>query len=283
MKRKLEIGLLIALIALGIAALFLTKGSNHRWEYTPPPTGKEITIRNVTKEVVPYQIRPLNSQERPVSKVLNRGAIHRYPSKVDMEIIFQKAGKTVVYSLTSGTPYSFRLDENDRLQIYQGSHGRADAEDLAPFVGTPMPVVEKMLELAKVDSQDVVYDLGCGDGRIVIAASKKYGARGVGIDIDPQRIKESKANAESAGVEELVKFYLGDATKVDISEATVVMLYLLPESNELLRPKLEKELKPGTYVVSHNYAIPGWEKKEVEVASVNDEEGDKHTIYLYRR
>jgi hypothetical protein len=283
MKRKIEIGLLMALIALGIAAFLLIKSPNHQWEYTPPPTGREITIRNVTKEVVPYQIRSLNSQERPTLRILNRGAIHRYPGKVDMEITFQKAGRTVVYTLTRGTPYSFRNDENDQLQIYQGSHGRSDAEDLAPFVGTPMPVVEKMLELAKVDSQDVVYDLGCGDGRIVIAAAKKYGARGVGIDIDPQRIRESKANVDSAGVEELVKFYLGDATKVDISKATVVTLYLLPESNELLRPKLEKELKSGTYVVSHNYAIPGWENKEVEVASVNDEEGDKHTIYLYRR
>jgi hypothetical protein len=283
MRRKIEIGLLIALIALGIAALLLIKAPNHQWEYTPPPTGKEITIRNVTKEVVPYQIRPLNSQERPISKVLNRGAIHRYPTKMDMEITYQKAGKTVVYSLKPGTPYSFRYDENDQLQIYQGSHGRSDAEDLAPFVSTPLPVVEKMLEMAKVDSQDVVFDLGCGDGRIIIAAAKKYGARGVGIDIDPQRIRESKANAESAGVEKLVKFYLGDATKVDVSEATVVTLYLLPESNELLRPKLEKDLKSGTYVVSHNYAIPDWENKEVEVASVNDEEGDKHTIYLYRR
>jgi SAM-dependent methyltransferase len=146
-----------------------------------------------------------------------------------------------------------------------------------------MVVVERMLELAKVDSGDVVYDIGCGDGRIIITTAKKYGARGVGIDIDPKRIKQSKEGAESAGVGGLAEFSLGDATKMDISEASVVTLYLLPESNELLRPQLEKQLEPGTYVVSHNYSIAGWEEKEVDALSMKDEKGKNHTIFLYRR
>jgi SAM-dependent methyltransferase len=169
------------------------------------------------------------------------------------------------------------------IQLYEGAHGREDAVDLAPFVPTAMAVVEKMLEMAKVSSSDIVYDLGCGDGRIVITAAKKYGAHGVGIDIVPQRIKESKEGARKEGVEKLVKFRIGDVMKMDFSKATVITLYLLPESNELLRPLLEKQLKHGTRVVSHNYHIPGWEEKEVEVVELDDENGKGHTIFLYKR
>jgi ribosomal protein L11 methylase PrmA len=146
-----------------------------------------------------------------------------------------------------------------------------------------MAVVGKMLELAQVDSSDIVYDLGCGDGRIVITAAKEYGARGVGIDIDPQRIQESEAGAIEAGVESLVEFHVGDAMKLDVSKATVVTLYLLPESNALLRPKLERELKPGTFVISHNYRIPEWENREIDAISMKDEKDSNHTIFLYRK
>jgi SAM-dependent methyltransferase len=159
----------------------------------------------------------------------------------------------------------------------------ADAVKLAPFLPTPMCVVEKMLEMAEVDKKDIVYDLGCGDGRIVITAAKKYGAHGVGLDIYPQWMKKSQSNARKAGVESLVKFRLQDATKADISEATVVTLYLLPESNDLLRPLLEKQLKPGARVVSHNYHIAGWGNKEVCVESLKDDSGNEHTVFVYRR
>ena len=158
----------------------------------------------------------------------------------------------------------------------------AEAVKLAPFLPTPMCVVDKMLELADVDKDDIVYDLGCGDGRIVIAAAEKYGAHGVGLDIYPQWIKKSQSNAMKAGVESLVEFRLEDATLADISEATVVALYLLPESNDLLRPKLEKQLKPGALVVTHNYHIPGWGEKEVCVEYLKDELGKEHTIFVYR-
>ncbi|MBN1272289.1 MAG: class I SAM-dependent methyltransferase [Candidatus Aminicenantes bacterium] len=146
-----------------------------------------------------------------------------------------------------------------------------------------MNVVEKMLEMADVNRSDVVYDLGCGDGRIVITAAKKYGARGVGIDIDPKWIKESRAAARRAGVSSLVEFRVEDATRTDISKATVVTLYLLPESNALLLPKFEKQLRPGAHVVSHNYHIPGWEEKEVDFASIEDQTGKKHSIFLYKK
>ncbi|MGD9347458.1 MAG: methyltransferase domain-containing protein [Candidatus Aminicenantes bacterium] len=157
-----------------------------------------------------------------------------------------------------------------------------DAVKLAPFLPTPMCVVEKMLELADVDENDIVYDLGCGDGRIVITAAKKYGARGVGLDIFPQWVKKSRENARKAGVDSFVEFRLEDATKADISEATVVALYLLPESNDLLRPLLEKQLRPGACIVTHNYHIPGWGDREICVASLEDDFGKEHTVFVYR-
>jgi precorrin-6B methylase 2 len=133
-----------------------------------------------------------------------------------------------------------------------------------PFVPTPEPVVERMLELAKVGPNDVVYDLGSGDGRIVIAAASKYGARGVGIDIDPNRVREARDNAREAGVADRVEFRQGDLFKADIGEATVVTLYLLSSINTKLRPKLLSELKPGTRVVSHAFAMGDWEPVQTD-------------------
>ena len=115
-----------------------------------------------------------------------------------------------------------------------------------------------MLSLARVGPDDVVYDLGCGDGRIVIMAAKKYGARAVGIDIDPRRIAEARENARKAGVEDRVQFRQEDLFKADIGEASVVTLYLLTRVNERLQPKLLRELKPGTRIVSHDFGIGDW-------------------------
>jgi cyclopropane fatty-acyl-phospholipid synthase-like methyltransferase len=130
------------------------------------------------------------------------------------------------------------------------------------FVPTPQEVVDAMLEVAKVTKSDVVYDLGSGDGRIPVTAAKKYGARGVGIDIDPQRIKEANANAQSAGVTDKVKFLNQDLFTTDISEATVVTLYLLPSLNVKLMPKLKAELKPGTRIVSHAFDMGDWKPEQ---------------------
>lgn len=135
-----------------------------------------------------------------------------------------------------------------------------------PYVPTPQSVVDKMLELAAVTKDDVVYDLGSGDGRIVITAAKKYGVRGVGVDIDPERIKEANANAVLAGVSDRVKFLEQDLFKTDLKEATVVTLYLLPDVNLRLRSKLWQELKPGTRVVSHAFDMGDWAPQQrVEV------------------
>lgn len=122
-----------------------------------------------------------------------------------------------------------------------------------PYVPTPMEVVNKMLDMGKVGASDVLYDLGCGDGRIVVTAAKERGARGVGIDIDPQRIAEANENAEKAGVKNRVQFRVGDLFQADFSPATVVTLYLLPDLNRKLRPQLWQQLKTGTRVVSHAF------------------------------
>jgi 2-polyprenyl-3-methyl-5-hydroxy-6-metoxy-1,4-benzoquinol methylase len=131
------------------------------------------------------------------------------------------------------------------------------------FVPTPQEVVDEMLRMANVKKGDVLYDLGSGDGRIPITAARKYGVRGVGIDIDPERIREANENAKRNGVTDLVKFRNEDLFKADFREATVVTLYLLPDLNEKLRPKLWAELKPGTRIVSHQFEMGKWKPEKV--------------------
>ena len=155
------------------------------------------------------------------------------------------------------------------------------AQSLAPYVPTPPDVVDRMLALAQVTKDDVVYDLGCGDGRIPIAAARKFGAKGVGLDIDPRRIEESRANAKIAGVEHLVEFRVEDVMKVDVSPATVVTLYLLTSSNTKLRPILQKQLRPGARVVSHAFSMgPEWPADKIDLFTTV--RGDEITLYLWR-
>ena len=147
-----------------------------------------------------------------------------------------------------------------------------------PFFVTPMPVVAEMLRVADVSAEDVVYDLGSGDGRIVIAAARDFGARGVGIDIDPNRVWEANHNARKAGVVDRVQFLQGDIFEADIREATVVTLYLLPSVNFQLRPKLLRELRVGTRVVSHNYDMGDWKPEKTIRVTVS---GGQHTVYYW--
>jgi SAM-dependent methyltransferase len=151
---------------------------------------------------------------------------------------------------------------------------------LAPYVQTPQNVVERMLQIAKVGRGDVVYDLGCGDGRLVITAAKEYGARGVGVDFDLNRVKESQINARNAGVEALVEFRQQDALTVDVSPATVVTLYLLTSSNLRLRPILTRALRPGARIVSHQFGMGDWQPQMQEMLTAAD--GSQHTLYLWK-
>jgi SAM-dependent methyltransferase len=158
--------------------------------------------------------------------------------------------------------------------------GLPSPASLAPYVQTPQDVVDRMLKLAAVSEKDLVYDLGCGDGRIVITAAQKFGARGVGVDIDPQRVAESEANARRAGVEKLVSFKLQDALTVDVSKATVVTLYLLSASNMKLRPLLTRQLAPGARIVSHQFSMGDWEPAQVD--QYEDGQGITRTLYLWK-
>ena len=142
------------------------------------------------------------------------------------------------------------------------------------FVPTPQEVVDAMLKMAKVTKNDFIYDLGSGDGRIPITAAKVYGARGIGIDIDPVRIQEANANARAAGVTDKVKFLNQDLFTTDISTASVVTLYLLPTLNLKLMPKLMKELKPGTRIVSHAFDMGDWKPEQTQTI-------DGRTIYFW--
>lgn len=143
------------------------------------------------------------------------------------------------------------------------------------FVPTPDEVVEAMLRLADVGKDDVVYDLGSGDGRIPIAAARRFGARGVGIDLDPTLIAKATRNAQEAGVADRVRFIEGDIFEADISGATVVTLYLLSSINERLRPKLLKELRPGTRIVSHQFRMGDWNPERETVI-------DYRPLFLWR-
>jgi uncharacterized protein (TIGR03000 family) len=148
------------------------------------------------------------------------------------------------------------------------------------YVPTPQEVVDAMLKLGRVGKNDVVYDLGCGDGRIVVTAVSKFGAKqGVGVDLDPKRIKESKENAKNAKVEDRVEFRLGDVMKIaDLEKATVVTLYLADELNEQLRPILQKRLKPGSRIVSHRFLMGDWKPEKTETLDVD---GEEYKIHLW--
>ena len=158
--------------------------------------------------------------------------------------------------------------------------------DEVPFVPTPIEVVDRMLEMPEVKKGDLVYDLGSGDGRILIRAAKKYGARGVGIEMDSWLVAAARSKAKEEGVEDLVEFRVEDAAQTDISGATVVTLYMLPWFNAMMKPKFQTQLKPGSRIVSHDYGIEGLPPYKMEVFPVVEKRAEgfkhEHTLYLWK-
>ena len=150
---------------------------------------------------------------------------------------------------------------------------------LAPYVATPPEVVARMLELAGVCGRDVVYDLGCGDGRICVAAAREFGARAVGVDIEPYWVEQARANAAAAGVSELATFHVGDACEWEVSDATVIALYLMHWSTQVLTRGALARARAGTRVVSHSFAVEGREPQKRE--EVFDSEGGRHTVFMW--
>ncbi|MBD3885585.1 class I SAM-dependent methyltransferase [Phormidium tenue FACHB-886] len=169
-------------------------------------------------------------------------------------------------SYLAGDPHALLLPAQATEPPASLTVSQAEQEPLdAPYVATPQVVVDRMLELAKVGPEDIVYDLGSGDGRVVITAAKQFGARGVGIEIDPELVQQATANAQAAGVADRVQFRQQDLFQTDFSEATVVTLYLLPEVNLRLRPVLLQQLKPGTRIISHGFDMGEWQPEETVV------------------
>ena len=169
--------------------------------------------------------------------------------------------------LSSDTPRNARGDEDDRR------------EPDVVYVGSPHDVVAKMLSMVQLKKEDVVYDLGCGDGRIVVAAAKKFGCRGVGFDLNPVRVEEARVNAKKNGVEDLVRIDRKDIFEVDLSDASVITLYLLPELNERLIPQLKK-LKPGSRIVAHDYSIESCPPDKT-ITMTSKQDAVEHYIYFW--
>jgi ubiquinone/menaquinone biosynthesis C-methylase UbiE len=165
------------------------------------------------------------------------------------------------------------------LQALEPPRGAGiQSQKLAPYVTSPQPIVEKMLEVARLKSGETIYDLGCGDGRILFSAVKNFGAKAVGVEISPALVKRAQQTLESQGLQDQVKVIQGDMMAVDVSGANVVSLYLMTEANEQLRPKLERELKPGSRVVSLEFKIKGWKPAREETVQVHNH---AYKIYLY--
>jgi SAM-dependent methyltransferase len=185
-------------------------------------------------------------------------------------------------ALVAGLAGSSFAQTNDSKAESTNAVAKPKREPDVIFVPTPNAVVDKMLEMAEIKPGDVVYDLGCGDGRIVVAAAKKYGVKAVGFDINPQRVQESLENVKTNHVEKLVTIKEADIFTLDLSEANVVTLYLLPDLNVKLMPQLAK-LKPGSRIVSHDFDMRGAKPVDVQTVTVKDDvsQGSEHTVYKW--
>jgi uncharacterized protein (TIGR03000 family) len=208
------------------------------------------------------------------------------------------AGRNYVYSLKAiWTANGKEVSKEQQARVQAGNETTVDfrpvqdkptvraqaPEDREPdviYVPTPQEVVDRMLELADIKKGDVVYDLGCGDGRIVVTAAKKYGVKAVGFDINPERVKESLENVQRNHVENLVTIKKADIFTLDLREANVVTLYLLPSLNVKLMPQLEK-LKPGSRIVSHDFDMKGAKPKTIEHVKTDNGFSREHTVYLW--
>lgn len=185
----------------------------------------------------------------------------------------------LVLLLAGSSRHVGSLGTSGSVQLAQAQQSDYESKKIVPFVPTPQDVVERMLELVQVKKGDVVYDLGSGDGRIVITAAKKYGVKAVGFEIDPDLLRQSRENIRKEGVGQMAEIRDQDILTVDLSPASVVTMYLLPEVNLRLRPNVWRQLKPGSRVVSHDFDMGDWKAQKTE--SIKDKSGWDHTLYLW--
>ncbi|HZY90525.1 MAG TPA: TIGR03000 domain-containing protein [Gemmataceae bacterium] len=257
--------------ALAAALLLLaaapTRGQD-KDKAAPATLVVELPTADARLEVDGESTRQNGTTRRFVSPPLKPGVRYHYLFQVwfweDHKMIVRKRSVPV------------RAGETTTVDLRKSAPGDVTPDVI--YVPTPRAVVDKMLRMAEVKKGDVVYDLGCGDGRIVVTAAKKYGCKSVGFDIDPDRVKEANANVRKDGVGDLVTIKQEDIFKQDLSKASVVTLYLLPELNVRLIPQLEK-LKPGSRIVSHDFPMKGVKPKQV--FNMSGDDGREHTIYLW--
>jgi hypothetical protein len=209
------------------------------------------------------------ADEEPVGIEVSQGPLRAFRNPLTGTLM-----KNLWRSMIIGWSFVFILTFMPHLKPAQGQEGK-----IVPYVPTPQEVVERMLELAQVKKGDIVYDLGSGDGRIVITAAQKYGVRAIGFEIDPERIKESQENIKKAGVGNLVEIRQQDIRTVDLSPASVLTMYLLPEVNLMIRPKIWKQMKPGSRIVSHDFDMGDW--KPLKTENIKDGHNWDHTLYLW--
>lgn len=190
-------------------------------------------------------------------------------------------GEGVWLPLTRGAGFLFPQQERrSRMHAGVAAGMQEGSPYMAPYVPTPQEVVDRILELAEVSKADLVYDLGSGDGRIVIAAARRYGVKAVGFEIDPSLVKTSRESIKEAGLEHLVEIHEQDIRTVDLSPASVLTLYLYPAANLRLRSAIRRQLKPGSRVVSHQFAMGTWKPDRID--RITDSTGIRRTLYLWR-
>jgi uncharacterized protein (TIGR03000 family) len=235
-----------------------------------PSMGRQAGDKKVVlKLTLPYEDAKVKVEDKDTEGTgLKRDVVYKLPAKKDAVTV------TAVWEPNNYTKITRKKkvtvgDDNEIAVDLSKADPKSPDDIVVRYVPTPDDVVDEMCRMAKVGKDDIVYDLGCGDGRMVITAVKKFGAkRGVGIDLDPERVKDSKANAKKSGVEDKLEFRQGDVLKVkDLADATVVLLYMGEDINLRLRPILQKTLKPGSRVVSHRFTMGDWEpvqKKTVD-------------------
>ncbi len=262
-----------------LTATFTKDGKSVSVERTITVVGGKVTRVDLTKEAA-KPVEPKKAELGPAPKVETPKKVEpKVPPKKEEPKVAPKKEEPKVAPKKEEPKVA---PKKEKPKVEPKVEPKKTVKLDVPFVATPQKVVDEMLKLANVKEGDVVYDLGCGDGRIVIAAVKDFKAkRGVGVELSPERVKLSKENAEKAGLKDKVEIREGDVLKIkDLSDANVVMLYLLPDVNEKLRPMLRKTLKPGSRVVSHDFDM-GEEWKPDKEVTVKDETGRLHTLFLW--